>query len=313
MLGARARAAEYNAAKAATARQQANKDSEESRLPPKPAPISLSAFTRNASYSRNRGAKTFIPLILSEEEEKRSANSVELASEADQTDSPRADPVARPASLPPPQTFAANKNDQEMSVQTPLRYTSPRSQANMYHTATRPVYYDERYNFANVGTPFHPQQFLPYQQAQPFLSHLHLTPSSQAGWYPPINYYGAHHSYPDAGLFSIPSRTEPRPQLHQQNLSQDSAIAPEPTKESSSEPAPDSTHPTTPAVRLGGPTLHTFGPDDLSPTKIEIKQQAREEHFAKHPPRDVVAATVTPAKQVSTPRSCDSLFVNLLT
>lgn len=299
MLGARARAAEYNAAKAATARQQANRDSEESGLPPKPAPVSLSAFTRNASYSRNRGAKSFIPLILSEEEEKNSTSSVDLAIDADQTDSPQADPVARPASLPLPRTFPANKNDQEMSVQTPLRYTSPRSQALVYPTTTRPVFYDDGFNLPNMGTSFHPQQFLPYQQGRHFQSHSNLLPSSNAGWYFPGNHYGAHHSYPDVGLFSAPQHTELRPQLHHHNMSQDSATAQGPSKESSSEPAPDSTHPTTPVIRLGGPTLHAFGPDDLSPLKMEVKQRAREEYFAKNPSQEKVIAAVTPAKQVS--------------
>lgn len=300
MLGARARAAEYNAAKAATARQQANRESEESRLPPRPAPISLSAFTRNASYTRNRGAKSFIPLILSEEDEKNSTSTVDLVIDADHTDSPQADPVARPASLPLPQTLPANKNDQEMSVQTPLRYTSPRSQALVYPNTTRPIFYDDGYSLPNMGTTFHPQQFMPYQQGRPFQSHPNLMPSSNAGWYSPGNCYGAHHSYPNVGLFSVPSHTELRPQLHHHNLSQDSATAPGPSKESSSEPAPDSTHPTTPVIKLGGPTLHTFGPDDLSPLKMEVKQRAREEYFAKNPSFEKAAVTVTPVKQVST-------------
>ena len=63
MLGAQARAAEYNAAKAASARQ-ATRDAEEQNLPPKFAPISLSAFARNAATNRNRGIKSWKPLIL---------------------------------------------------------------------------------------------------------------------------------------------------------------------------------------------------------------------------------------------------------
>ncbi|RVX69100.1 hypothetical protein B0A52_06813 [Exophiala mesophila] len=63
MLGARARAAEYNAFKAATARQ-ATREAEELSLPPKATPISLSAFARNLQHNRNKGNKQFIPLII---------------------------------------------------------------------------------------------------------------------------------------------------------------------------------------------------------------------------------------------------------
>lgn len=63
MLGARARAAEYNAYKAATARQ-ADREAEELKLPPKPVPVSLSAFTKNPLPNRNKGNKAWVPLIL---------------------------------------------------------------------------------------------------------------------------------------------------------------------------------------------------------------------------------------------------------
>lgn len=63
MLGARARAAEYNAYKAATARQ-ASREAEEQKLPPKPVPVSLSAFTKNPFPNRNKGNKAWVPLIL---------------------------------------------------------------------------------------------------------------------------------------------------------------------------------------------------------------------------------------------------------
>ncbi|KAK6380013.1 hypothetical protein LTS17_006087 [Exophiala oligosperma] len=63
MLGARARAAEYHAFKAANARQ-ASREAEEQKLPPTPAPISLSAFTKNQQPNRNKGNKAWIPLVL---------------------------------------------------------------------------------------------------------------------------------------------------------------------------------------------------------------------------------------------------------
>jgi hypothetical protein len=62
MLGAQTRAAEYNAAKKAQARQ-ASREAEEQKAPPPAAPISLGAFTKPVS-SRNKGAKTYVPLIL---------------------------------------------------------------------------------------------------------------------------------------------------------------------------------------------------------------------------------------------------------
>ncbi|RMD42932.1 hypothetical protein DV735_g2218, partial [Chaetothyriales sp. CBS 134920] len=64
MMGAQARAAEYNAARNASARQ-ASREAEELQLPPKPTPISLSSFSRSAAIqSRNKGPKKFTPLIL---------------------------------------------------------------------------------------------------------------------------------------------------------------------------------------------------------------------------------------------------------
>ncbi|OAP56767.1 hypothetical protein AYL99_08879 [Fonsecaea erecta] len=63
MLGARARAAEYHAFKAASARQ-ASREAEENKLPPQPAPVSLSAFTKNPQLNRNKGPKAWKPLIL---------------------------------------------------------------------------------------------------------------------------------------------------------------------------------------------------------------------------------------------------------
>ena len=68
MLGAKARAAEYTAAKNASARQ-ASREAEEQKPPPKPVPISLSAYTRNPQVSRNKGTKNWIPLVLPEADE----------------------------------------------------------------------------------------------------------------------------------------------------------------------------------------------------------------------------------------------------
>lgn len=68
MLGAQARAAEYNAARNASARQ-ASREAEEQKLPPKQAPLSLGSFAKTAAPNRNKGTKKYNPLILEETEE----------------------------------------------------------------------------------------------------------------------------------------------------------------------------------------------------------------------------------------------------
>ncbi|ETI23147.1 hypothetical protein G647_04944 [Cladophialophora carrionii CBS 160.54] len=68
--GAKARAAEYDAAKNAAARRT----SEEHKLPQKPAPVSLSAFTKNAPLNRNKGIKAWKPLVLEDTPEATSDN-----------------------------------------------------------------------------------------------------------------------------------------------------------------------------------------------------------------------------------------------
>jgi hypothetical protein len=56
-----ARAAEYAAAQSARARQ-VRRETEEQKLPPKPAPVSLSAFTKGQPTTRNKGNKAWKPL-----------------------------------------------------------------------------------------------------------------------------------------------------------------------------------------------------------------------------------------------------------
>ncbi|RMZ86130.1 hypothetical protein DV737_g33, partial [Chaetothyriales sp. CBS 132003] len=91
MMGAQARAAEYNAARNASARQ-ASREAEEQQLPPKPTPVSLSFFGRpTAVQSRNKGAKKFTPLILDPTEE-------------DEIAAPEERPKSSPAVMSPPAT-----------------------------------------------------------------------------------------------------------------------------------------------------------------------------------------------------------------
>lgn len=312
MLGARARAAEYNAAKAATARQQATRELEEPRLPPKPAPVSLSAFTRNASYSRNRGAKNFVPLILSEEEEKKSTSSIELASERDRSESPQADLFLRPASLPPPQTKISNTVEMEHTARTPMRYTSPRSQMQQYTTTPRSMHKEDGYGFSMASMAFPTQHLIPYQQIRPYVSQPHVIPGPHIGWYTPTSFYGTHCSYPDAGVVPIASFTEPRSRPDH-SLSRESTVLSDPVTQSPPKPSPERKRPATPAVTLGGPTLHVFGPDDLSPFKMEIKQQAREKYFAKHPAQQSTPTTTRASENVSMLRSPEASLMGSLT
>ena len=62
-LGAQARAAEYAAATAARARQ-VSREAEDQKLPPKAAPVSLSALAKAQSTSRNKGPKVWKPLNM---------------------------------------------------------------------------------------------------------------------------------------------------------------------------------------------------------------------------------------------------------
>lgn len=294
MLGARARAAEYNAAKAATARQQATRESEEKeqRLPPRPTPVSLSAFARNASYSRNRGTKNFVPLVLSQEEDQTSTSSTEhIASERDQSNSPPTDLLLRPASLPPPQSTLYNSVAMENTTRTPLRFTSPRLQMQPYSVTPRLMQNEEDYGFPVAGMAYPTHHFVPYQPARSYAPQHGLLANPQIGWYtPPPPYYGTHCSYPDAGVVPMPSFTETRPRLtpnvSRESTTMNESITESPSKPSkSSKPPAKDSRPATPKLKLGGPTVHYFGPDDLSPTKMEIKQKAREEYFARTPVR----------------------------
>lgn len=67
MLGAQARAAELAAASAAKQRQ-VSREIEDRQLPPNPA-VSLSAFTKPQPASRNKGNKTWKPLVLDDIDE----------------------------------------------------------------------------------------------------------------------------------------------------------------------------------------------------------------------------------------------------
>lgn len=300
MLGARARAAEYHAAKAASARQQANQDEDEQNIP-KPAPISLSAFTRNAFSNRNKGTKTFKPLVLSEEEERRSTSSVDLGSDMDHSSSPRPeipDPP-RAASVPAPQPLATGIHAQfERSVQTPYRYRDP----HMTSMATRTMFPDDGYAFPPHALAL-PPQYLPQPYHTQSVMQQSMIPTPPAGWYMQPDYYATHHSPHDAGMPPVAPLPDARPATRPQIPHFDSAepyIQHEPEQKSSSEHTP-ADQPNTPP-KLGGQRLFVFGPDDLSPTKIELKQQAREKYVADHGSILPTPTTGMADRSVSTPK-----------
>lgn len=270
MLGARARAAEYNAAKAASARQQANQEAGEQKIP-KPPPTPLSAFTRNASASRNKGIKTFKPLVLTEEED--SAGSVEQENEEPDSPSPESREPPRSASLPPPQTVTNVRPEIVPNVQTPHRF----HEGPYIPFAPRAMLTDDGYFITQHLAMSYMQQYMHYQ---PHYSTVHtpqVLSAPNIGCFSSPQQYEGPYSYPDIGLPPTTPVPEPRPQLQRERESGDSAAAEtEPAKTQSSHTSPSVSRP---GLSLGGVTTYVFGPDDLSPAKCEVKQQAREQAF----------------------------------
>jgi hypothetical protein len=281
MLGARARAAEYSAAKKALARQ-ASHDAEEQKLPaaklnPKTldavplslGPMSLSAFTRSAQSSRNKGSKTFVPLVFDQASDS-SAAEPETELGAQQTPSkqqstpsslrssngPASDCSARPrvlmpttnlptSSLPPSGPRAMLRR--ELPTPDPYQPLPPRPQTMpmSYHTPPRmhqPLMYTESllchsspsYGLPQVayGWPSMPFPGTPFPSGpmQPHTGFFESPPHLTA------------HSAPPPG-----ERKPPRPVEIRE---------------------PESPRPATPGVKV---ERFIFGPDDLSPSKQESK------------------------------------------
>lgn len=281
MLGARARAAEYHAAKAASARQQANQDEDDQKIP-KPAPISLSAFTRNAFANRNKGTKTFKPLVLSEEEERISTSSVEFGSDFQGTPSPQPKTVdpPRPASVPVSRTVAGGiEAPIERTIQTPYRYR----EAYMPSIATSAMFPDEGYGFPPHGLP-PPPHYLPTSYHKPSVVPQPMVPTPHMGYYVQPDCYAAQYSYHDPGMPPMTPQPDACPSTRpplQHAESMPTNKQDESHHKSSSEHTPASP-PETPPKLGGGQRLYVFGPDDVSPTKMEVKQQAREKYLAEH-------------------------------
>lgn len=271
MLGARARAAEYNAAKAASARQQASQEAEGLKIP-KPPPTPLSAFARNPSANRNKGIKTFKPLILTEEE--GSISSGDQENEEHDSPSPETTELPRSASLPPPQTTQSVRPDTTRSAQTPHRFEGPYIPFAPRAMLTEDGYFSS-HNTHHIPLPYM-QQYMHYQSSYPNMQiPSQVLSAPHVGWFSSSEQYDSSHSYPDIGLPPTTPVPEVRPQI-QRKCESDESAAPdmEAEKTQSSQTSPSVVKQ---ALSLGGPTHHIFGPDDLEPAKCEIKQQAREQ------------------------------------
>lgn len=305
MLGAKARAAEYNAAKAASARQQAIANPEEHQLPPKPTPMSLSTFTKNPSYNRNKGNKIFKPLILSEEDE-RSASSVEHGGASPGSLSPLPDPIGhRAASLPPPHTSTGTTDNAEHNVQTPFRYKIPPH----VPFVPRTINTDDVLQYLPQNTV--PVNYVPY--AHNFAVPHQMVPYSHFGWYyppdtsredkyhsvrappstplndpmrPSLQHNDTHLSNPEASkkVFEAVYAT-PRPDpIQQQPLENESKGE----KEDDGE---------TQEVR------YIFHPDCVTPTKMEMKEKYRRELYENRQNALQTTPQRVDVKEMRTPES----------
>lgn len=281
MLGAQARAAEYNAARAATARQQASKDADEQYLP-KPAAVPLGAFVTPAN--RNKGAKTFKPLVLSDEDPIDIQAPPYISEENEHSPSPQSrltDPP-RSASLPPQNKAHITQAEILRSrLQTPFQYLDPSSNASI-PSAPRAVLQEDGYGFPPQHSVLsYPQHFGGY--------HMYIPGPPQ------VSQHSIHGRYPSprkktdnlCTVAELPNMTTFTPVPRAPTVPPATAppFRPRLLHQSSAEPQLPSQTPQPPQtpsppnmqgdIELGGPRLHAFGPDDLSPTKFEIKEAYR--------------------------------------
>ncbi|KAK5083184.1 hypothetical protein LTR05_007068 [Lithohypha guttulata] len=295
MLGAKARAAEYNAAKAASARQQARKDAEEQEIP-KPAPVPLGAFGRITSANRNKGVKTFKPLVLSEPAEQENTSKTEADLE-NKSSSPRPNSVDPPRSATvPPQSNFTTQAEIVRNVQTPYRYREFPT-APIIPFAPRAMLHDDGY-----GCPSHHDMMPMLSQLQGYHTvypqhHVSATPPlfRDLEWYNRLEHSYYSESSQDSGLPSTTAQAPLfKPTLKRQNS--DKAVVEQ--KQSGGRPSTPSPLGQQGTTELGGPTFHVFGPDDLSPAKCEVKESDRARLFEEHPELFLAATIMHP---VSTP------------
>ncbi|KAJ9612018.1 hypothetical protein H2200_003613 [Cladophialophora chaetospira] len=165
--GARARAAEYNAAKNAAARRT----SEEHKLPQKPVPVSLSAFTKNAPVNRNKGTKAFKPLVLeatpeaendsaqNNDEEPvtptrlRPTDTTSLSGGSDVKIALSSDSESRPSSVAPtaPKAMLKKPQDPSMLANPTPRRVQPHSIIKQTQQGTTPSVHSSPGNLTRTG------------------------------------------------------------------------------------------------------------------------------------------------------------------
>ncbi|ETN40067.1 uncharacterized protein HMPREF1541_04342 [Cyphellophora europaea CBS 101466] len=295
MLGAAARAAELRAAQKAQARQ-ASREAEEQRLPPPAAPVSLDAFSRPVA-SRNKGTKAYIPLVLGRTPE---ADHSVAAGDPTETPTKKAPtPSSNPSSsrlgssnAAPTTRFSQAGTDpptapRAMVTREPLQ-PQPQPPAPAF-PPPRPQTMPAAFH----TTPPHPH--LAYQQSHMFAGQYHYhTPPSHHMLPPPSNYLwpqqipihdpgfqfhqppSANHLYPHQQLHAFDHS-----RIHQVDQFAPSADNHQPRRPIEIREPPQE-HPQ--PLPQDYPCLKTpetkvrrfvFGPDDLSPTKQELKMSVR--------------------------------------
>ena len=240
-----ARAAEYAAATNAKQRQVSNREADEQKLPPKQAPISLSALaSRPQQASRNKGTKTYKPFTPDILDDATTPDKHESSIH----DSPTPLPPAPPYHGPPSHYAPARAFDQPVPMPSNMPPVLMQARFAGFHHPLHMV-------FQESGSPFHRFEF----------------PSGGSPLPPPRDeFYGAPSLFPPAGFHHVP-----RPMLYPPTT----PLHAPPTN--FPPPPPSAPYPilTEEHHQIATPirrqtvqvTGHCFHPDDLSPTKQEQK------------------------------------------
>lgn len=255
MLGAQTRAAEYYAAKRASARQ-ASREAEEQKLPPPAAPISLGAYTRSAQPSRNKGLKAYIPLILEQ--------TPEADAEAEQS-------TFETPTRQPPRSECESASTSDSSSVTRPRVMLP----GLHNVPTMPR------GMMVIGGPLNTVNQARLQNAPPLQHHVSFPPPPHyhhAGfpYQPEFAFQHHEYAYPHFPMlhhqpYSYEPQTQPfRPQ-HTPSDHQSPLVAPSRYEKPKSCPIDIQRPPSTPQTPQKHKESFVFGPDDMTPPKQEAK------------------------------------------
>ena len=193
-FGAMARAAEYAAATNAKQRQ-VSREAEEQKLPPKAAPVSLSAFTRTQQPSRNKGTKQWKPLTM---DDMVDSTRTQCESPGRESPSPMPHPTRHIAT--PPLNYPSSRRADPMAP-IPVHYAHA-----IMHSSLPPVFHHP----PQFGIPSHmsplrpyPPRFVPTPYQGP-IEGFHNNPIPTY----PSSFYRSHQSASD--IHTTPVPTEPR-------------------------------------------------------------------------------------------------------